>query len=176
MTDIPIIFECQVADSWRHKFGLWRHWGDTVSSIGTIIYSTEMHQNIILYAALNGEHAGQGSMLLRSIILEIWTRETKKSWNFRIFDLWPVITGSNIDLGSKITSPIASTRREQSAVFFREALRRFVWKRQVVAPTPPSPLTPGKVAKHGLRARVKDGSNDLKATARVERNTPVCLQ
>ena len=27
-------------------------------------------------------------------------------------------------------TPIASTRREQSAGLFREALRRFVWKRQ----------------------------------------------
>ena len=36
MTDIPIIFECQVADSWRHKFDLWRHRGDTVSFMSTI--------------------------------------------------------------------------------------------------------------------------------------------
>ena len=37
--------------------------------------------------------------------------------------------------------PIASTRREQSAGPFREALRRFVWKRQGgVAPTNQPPL------------------------------------
>ena len=81
------------------------------------------------------------------------TREVEKSWNLRKFDLWPAITGSNIDLGPKIIPPIASTRREQSAGIFREALRRFVWKRQGgVAPTPPP--TPAKVAKHRLRARV----------------------
>ena len=68
----------------------------------------------------------------------IWTRETKKSWNFLKFDLWPVITGSNIDLGPKITPPIASTRWAQSAGLFREALRRFVWKRQG-GRTPPPP-------------------------------------
>ena len=52
--------------------------------------------------------------------------------------------------------PIASTRREQSAGLFREALRRFVWKRQGggVAPTPP-PLHRRKWRlKHRLWARV----------------------
>ena len=140
MTDIPIIFECQVADSWRHKFDLWRHRGDTVSFMSTIHpkYSTEMHQNTTFYAELNGEHSGEGFMPLRLIALEIWIRETKKSRNFRKFDLWPAITGSNIDLVPKIIPPIASTRRAQSAGLFREALRRFVWKRQGgVAPTPP---------------------------------------
>ena len=50
-----------------------------------------------------------------------------------------------MDLGPKI---IASTRRAQSTGLFREALRRFVWKRQGggVAPT-----TPAKLAKHRLR-------------------------
>ena len=38
--------------------------------------------------------------------------------------------------------PIASTRREQSAGLFREALRRFVWKRQGGGRTnPPPPYT-----------------------------------
>ena len=40
-------------------------------------YSTEMYQNTTSYAELNGEHAGEGFMLLRSILFEIWTRETK---------------------------------------------------------------------------------------------------
>ena len=78
------------------------------------------------------------------------TRAVEKSWNFQKFDLWPAITGLNIDL-SKIIPPIASTRREQSAGLFREALRRFVWKRQGGVAPPP---TPAKVAKHGLLARV----------------------
>ena len=67
MTDIPIIFECQVADSWRHKFDLRRHRGDTVSFMSTIHpkYSTEMHQNTTFYAEMNGEHAGEGFMPLR---------------------------------------------------------------------------------------------------------------
>ena len=64
-------------------------------------YSTEMHQNTTFYAELNGEHAGEGFMSLRSILLEMSTRETKISWNFRKFDLWLAITGSNIDLGPK---------------------------------------------------------------------------
>ena len=142
MTDIPIIFECQVADSWRHKFDLWRHRGDTVLFMSTIHpkYSTEMHQNTTFYAELNGEHAGEGFMPLRSIVLEIWTRETKKSRNFRKFDLWPDITGSNIDLGPKIIPPIASTWRAQSVGYFREALRRFVWKRQGGSQQPPPPV------------------------------------
>ena len=91
-------------------------------------------------------------MPLRSIVLEIWTCETKKSRNFLKIDLWPAITGSNIDLGPKIILPTASTRRAQSAGLFREVLRRFVWKRQGGLPPPP---TPAKVAKHRLRARVK---------------------
>ena len=73
--------------------------------------------------------------------LEIWTRETKKSRNFRKFDLWPAITGSNIDIRPKTMPPIASTRRAQSAGLFREALRRFVWKRQGGSHQPPSPYT-----------------------------------
>ena len=48
-------------------------------------YSTELHQNITSYAELNGEHAGEGFMPLQSTVLEI--RETKKSRNFRKFDL-----------------------------------------------------------------------------------------
>ena len=51
------------------------------------------------------------------------------------FDL--VITGSNIDLGPKIIPPIASTPREQSVGIFREALRRFVWKRHWGRTPPP---------------------------------------
>ena len=50
-------------------------------------YSTEMHQNTSLCAELNGKHAGEGPMPLRSIILEIRIREVEKSWNFRKFDL-----------------------------------------------------------------------------------------
>ena len=143
MTDIPIIFECQVADSWRHKFDLWRHRADTVSFMSIVHpkYSTEMHQNSTFYSELNGEHAGECFMPLRLILLEIWTRETEKSRNFRKFDLWPAITGSNIDLGPKIIPPIASTRRAQSAGLFREALRRFVWKRQGGGRTNPPPYT-----------------------------------
>ena len=83
------------------------------------------------------------------------TREVEKSWNLRKFDLWPAITGSNIDLGPQIIPPIASTRREQSAGLFREALRRFVWKRQGgVAPTPP-PLHRRRWRNTVYRARVK---------------------
>ena len=103
-------------------------------------YSTEMHQNTTFYAELNGEHAGEGFMPLRQIVLMLSTREVEKSWNWRKFDLWPAITGSNIDLGPKIIPPIASTRREQSAGLFREALRRFVWKRQGGGRTNPPPL------------------------------------
>ena len=47
--------------------------------------------------------------------------------------------GSNIDLGPKIIPPIASIRREQSVGLFREALRRFVWKRQGGGSHPPTP-------------------------------------
>ena len=79
-----------------------------------------------------------------------------KIMEFAKIDLWPAITGSNIDLGPKIIPPIVSTRREQSAGLFREALRRFVWKRQGGGGShQPPPPTPAKVAKHRLRARVK---------------------
>ena len=40
-------------------------------------YSTEMHQNTTFYAELDGEHAGEGFMPLRSIVLETWTREQR---------------------------------------------------------------------------------------------------
>ena len=65
------------------------------------------------------------------MVFMLSTREVEKSWNLRKFYLWPTITGWNIDLGSKIIPPIASTRREQSA------LRRFVWKRQRGGSHPP---------------------------------------
>ena len=50
-------------------------------------YSTEMHLNTTFYAELNGVHAGEGFMPLRSLVLEIWTRKTKKSRNFQKIDL-----------------------------------------------------------------------------------------
>ena len=40
-----------------------------------------MHQNTAFYAELNGEHAGEGFML-RSMVLEILTREAKKIMEF----------------------------------------------------------------------------------------------
>ena len=46
-----------------------------------------MHQNTTFDAELNGEHADEGFMSQPSIVLEIWTREHKKSWNFRKFGL-----------------------------------------------------------------------------------------
>ena len=38
-----------------------------------------MHQNTAFYAEFNGEHTGEGFMSLRSVVLEIWTRETEKN-------------------------------------------------------------------------------------------------
>ena len=61
------------------------------------------------------------------------------------------ITRSNVDLGSKNIPPIASTRREQSVGFFREAPRRLVSKRQGGRIDPP-PL-PGRVMENGLPGR-----------------------
>ena len=46
-----------------------------------------MHQNTTFYAELNGEHAGEGFMPLRQIVLMLSTREVEKSWNWRKFDL-----------------------------------------------------------------------------------------
>ena len=40
-------------------------------------YSTEMHQNTSFCAELNEEHTGEGLMPLRSIVLEIRTREVE---------------------------------------------------------------------------------------------------
>ena len=132
MTDIPIIFECQVADSWRHKFDLWRHRGDTVSFMSTIHskYSTEMHQNTHSMQNWTGNTLVKVSCRYDQWFWRYGLGETKKSRNFRKFDLWPAITGSNIDLGPKIIPPLARTRRAQSAGLFREALWRFFWKSQ----------------------------------------------
>ena len=46
-----------------------------------------MLQNTSFRAELNGEHAREGLMPPRSIVLEIRIRELEKSWNFRKFDL-----------------------------------------------------------------------------------------
>ena len=80
MTDIPIIFEYQVADSWRHKFDLWRHRGDTVSFMSTIHpkYSTEMHQNTTFYAELNG-----GTRWWRFHVATISSFWDMDSWNWK---------------------------------------------------------------------------------------------
>ena len=53
---------------------------DTASSMSAIRpkYSTEMHQNTSFCAALNGEHADEGLMPLRYIVLLIWTRKVEK--------------------------------------------------------------------------------------------------
>ena len=37
-----------------------------------------MHQNTTFYAELNGEHAGEGFMPLRYIVLMLSTREVEK--------------------------------------------------------------------------------------------------
>ena len=42
-------------------------------------HSTEMHQNTSFCAKLNGEHAGEGRMPLRYIVLLIWTRKVLKN-------------------------------------------------------------------------------------------------
>ena len=57
------------------------------------------------------------------------------------------------DLGAKNGKPTASAQREQSAVFFRETLLRFVWKCQRVAGSHPLPPL-AKMAKHGTRVRI----------------------
>ena len=139
--DIPIICACQVTDPWRHKSDLWRHQRDTASSMSTLRpkYSTEIHQNTSFCAELNGEHAGEGPMPLRQIVLLIWTRKVENH-SFRKFDLWPAITGSNIDLGPKIIPPIASTRQEQSAGLF-------LGGGAISSPPPPISETTGPILK-----------------------------
>ena len=78
--------------------------------------------------------------------------DSEKTAALRAAGFWATLWGPNIDLEPKIIPTIASTRREQSAGLFREALRRFVWKRQGGGGS--HQPTPAKVAKHGLRARV----------------------
>ena len=68
---------------------------------------------------LNGEHAGESFRSLRFILFEIYVCKVEKWSISRKFDLWPLITTSNIHLGSKNAPPITSTHREQSADFFR---------------------------------------------------------
>ena len=46
-----------------------------------------MHQNTTFNAKLNGEHAGEGFMPLRQIVLMPSTREVENSWNLRKIDL-----------------------------------------------------------------------------------------
>ena len=110
-------------------------------------YASKYH----ILCRMEREHASEGFMPLRSIVFEIWTRQTKNSWNFRKFDIWPVITGSNIDLGPNIISPIASTRRANLLVFSAKLYD----VRLETSRGGGRPPTPAKVAKHGLRARVK---------------------
>ena len=79
-------------------------------------------------------------MSLTNMMLMLSTREVEKSWYLRKFDLWPAITESNIDLGPIIIPPIARLVYSARAIcwfFFREALRRFVWKRQGGSHPPP---------------------------------------
>ena len=118
ITDIPIRFECQVADSWRHKFDLWRHRGDTVSFMSTIHpkYSTEMYQNTTFYAELNGEYAGEGFMPLRSIVLEIWTRKTKKITEFP--KIWPLTCHNWVKYWPRTKNNTTNREYSASAIYW----------------------------------------------------------
>ena len=154
MVDIPNIFACQVTDPWRHKSYLWRHRCDTASSMSTIRpkHSTEMHKKHPFCVELNGEHAGEGPMPLRYIVLLILTRKVEKSKNFRKFDLWPAITGSNIHLGAKIIQPIASTRREQSSGFSAKLYDSSFGNAKGGRTPPPCPTEGGETPYPGAEA------------------------
>ena len=128
-------------------------------------YSTEMHQNTSFCAELNGEHAGEGFMplpwnidyIFRAATIDSFADMDSQSWKIIEFPkIWPLTCHNWVKCWPRTKNN--TTNREYSARaiagLFSEALRRFVWKRQGGRTNPPTP-TPAKVAKPGLRARVK---------------------
>ena len=76
-------------------------------------------------AELHGEHVGEGFMSLSYIVFLIFACKVEKVPISRKFYLWPAITRSNVDLGSKIWTPSCSTRRCAYARFFPRSSTTF---------------------------------------------------
>ena len=141
MTDIPIIFECQVADSWRHKFDLWRHRGDTVSFMSTIHpkYSTEMHQKHNILRRIE-----RGTRWWRFHAATIDSFDAIDSWSWKIMEfakIWPLTCHNWVKYWPRTKNN--TTNREYSAraicwSFPRSSTTlRLETPRGGVAPTPP---------------------------------------
>ena len=81
-------------------------------------YTKTIH-NMSIYSEFNVEHNGAGFVSIRIMILEIETYKSEKLLISGKFELWPHITGSKFDLGSKNVRPLAITHRVQSGGLFR---------------------------------------------------------
>ena len=99
MTDIPIIFECQAADSWRHKFDLWRHRGDRDASKHHILCKIE-----------------RGTRWWRFHAAKIDSFDAIDSWSWKIMKfakIWPLTRHNWVKYWSRTKNN--TTNREYSA-------------------------------------------------------------
>ena len=57
--------------------------------------------NTLSCSELNGEHAGEGFRSLRHILTPLWACKAQNVIFREKFDIWPDLTRSNVDLGTK---------------------------------------------------------------------------
>ena len=174
MTDIPIIFECQVADSWRHKFDLWRHRGDTVSFMSTI------------HPKYTNRDASKHNILCRIERGTRWWRfqaatidsfDAIDSWSWKIMEfakIWPLTCHNWVKYWPRTKNN--TTNREYSARAIYWSFPRSSTTLRLETPRggshqPPPPPTPAKVAKHRLRARVNTRLEESKVMCGEEANS-----
>ena len=97
--------------------------------------------NTPFYLELNLENVGEGSLSIRPIILEVCTCKFEKLPISRKLDIWSLLNGPNINLGSQNAPTIASAEHSSRAIRWSFPLSsttlnlKTQWGR--VAPSPP---------------------------------------
>ena len=146
-------FRCQLGPFSKFAFGPFSGWGRRCFLPGccTSEIFDKATKTMSFSSQLNVEHGGDSFVSIREMVLETWTCKSEILPIFGKLDLWPLMTGSIFDLGSKNAGPFASTRRGQSAGLFRLALRRMLWKREGEGCANPHPcaIEDGEMASAG---------------------------
>ena len=108
---------------------------------------------------LSGEYAGEDLRSLRSTVLKYDNEKLENCRFCEKFDIWPLISGSYVDLGPNNSQPIASTRRDQSAGFFPLSYTTLSFETHEGRIDPPPPAR-HRYQNRRARVRVKENCLD----------------
>ena len=110
-------------------------------------------------------------MPLRLVLFEIYACKVDRWTISRTFDLWSLITESNIDIRSKSAPTFVSTRWEKFAVF---SLSSTTLSFETPGGRPPPRHALAKVAKSGKRAKFERSTWNFQELARALANSFFC--